>query len=97
MNLIKISKATLNPNVAIVDFRDLFTAGAVRTKEVRVLLPVGEIRHDGRTLTIVHPAGEYTFKPDQVDDIGGNIWVNPETPWDFDTFYNHILVFLGWN
>jgi hypothetical protein len=93
--LIKISKAT-NTNVAIVEFRDLFTSGAVTTKEVRVEISnVSELRNDGRTLTVTHPGGEYTFKPDQVDYIDGNTW-GGGTPWDFATFYNHILTFLGW-
>lgn len=95
--LIKISKA-INTQVAIVEFRDLFTDKAVSVKEARIdLSTVGEIREDGRTLTVVHPAGEYTFIPSQVDDIDGNVWVDPETPWDFPTFYLHILTFLGWN
>ena len=95
--LIKISKA-INTQIAVVEFRDLFTAKAVSVKEVRLdLSAVGEIREDGRTLTVVHPAGEYTFKPSQVDDIDGNVWAVEGVAWSFDVFYSHIKTFLGWN
>lgn len=94
-NLIKISKAT-NTAIAIVEFRDLFASGAISTKELRLVLSsVTEIWQDGRTLTVKHPSGEFTLKPDQVDDIDGNTWIGG-VPWDFATFYNHILNFLSW-
>lgn len=95
MELIKISKSPTNSNIAIVAFRD--ASSIVGTTEVRLLLSsIGEISHNGRTLTVVHPAGEYTFKPSEVDDIEGNLWPTPTTPWDFPAFYGHILAFLGW-
>jgi hypothetical protein len=96
-NLIKISKGT-NTDLAIIDFRDLFTIGAVTTKEARVLISsIPEIWDDGRVLTVKHPAGDISLKPDEVDDIDGNTWIDPSTPWDFVTFKGYILTFLNFN